>query len=137
MIKAIEIVSSNGVSMVGLNDGRNLSSSIVPNLSFEFDELMYTNSTKTFTYNSETAQLTESQKLEVLDFLDTVVENEETRIQLQLNYVSKKYLYDTDWMVLRHLREQKLNKTTTMTEDEFIALELKRDEIADRVIEII
>jgi len=137
MIKAIEIVYNNGVSVVGLDDGRNLSSSIVPNLTFEFDELMYTNSTKTFTVNNETFQLNDSQKLEVINFLDTVSENKEATEQLQLNYESQKYLDDTDWIVLRHLREKTLNKPTALSDEAFIELEQKRDDVANQVVKIV
>ena len=136
MSKAIEIVYNNGVSVVGLDDGRNLTSSIVPALGFEFDELMYTNNTKTFTLNDETFQLNDSQKLEVINFLDTVTENKEATAQLQLNYDSQKYLNDTDWIVLRHLREKTLNKPTTLTDEAFIDLEQKRDDVANQVVKI-
>lgn len=40
------------------------------------------------------------------------------------------FLRSTDWKVLRHMREQALNKPTTLSQEEYLELERKRDEAA-------
>lgn len=42
----------------------------------------------------------------------------------------KAYLAETDWKVLRHLREKTLGLATTLSEEELLALEQKRHEVA-------
>jgi len=47
--------------------------------------------------------------------------------QAEVNLLaSKKYLADTDWMVLRHMREKTLGMPTTLSDSELIELETKR-----------
>lgn len=53
--------------------------------------------------------------------------------QDQQNAVYRKYLSDTDWMIMRHLRELSLGVTTSLTEQEFLALESKRAETAAKI----
>lgn len=40
------------------------------------------------------------------------------------------YLTDTDWIVLRHIREKTLSLPTSLTEEEYLDLERKRHEVA-------
>lgn len=40
-------------------------------------------------------------------------------------------LNSTDWKVLRHVREKNLNKETTLSEDEYLALETLRESAAE------
>lgn len=42
----------------------------------------------------------------------------------------KGYLQETDWIVMRHIREIALSLPTTLTHDEYIALETKRHTVA-------
>jgi len=44
------------------------------------------------------------------------------------------YLSSTDWKILRHLREKMLQVQTSMTEQEFIALEQERQAIAKSIV---
>lgn len=44
------------------------------------------------------------------------------------------YLSSTDWKILRHLREKTLQAKTSMTEEEFIALEQERQSIAKSIV---
>jgi hypothetical protein len=47
--------------------------------------------------------------------------------QAEVNLLaSKKYLADTDWMVLRHMREKTLGMPTTLSDSELVELETKR-----------
>lgn len=43
------------------------------------------------------------------------------------------YLEETDWMVLRHIREKALDLPTTLTQEAYIALETERHEVAKGV----
>lgn len=44
------------------------------------------------------------------------------------------FLDSTDWQVLRHLREKALGLETTLSEDQYIALEQKRQETAKSIV---
>ena len=46
---------------------------------------------------------------------------------------SRLYLFDTDWMVLRHLREQTLGIETTLTQEDYLQLELDRQRAAKSI----
>jgi hypothetical protein len=46
---------------------------------------------------------------------------------------ARRFLSDTDWKVLRHVREQALGKTTTLSQDEYLALERERDAAAELI----
>lgn len=50
------------------------------------------------------------------------------------NSIEREYLNSTDWMVLRHLRQKTLGIDTSLTEDQFRDLEMKRQEAALRII---
>lgn len=58
--------------------------------------------------------------------------NENTR--LDLNSKSEGFLARTDWMILRHLREQALRMPTTLTEDKYLELERQRQQAADSIV---
>ena len=65
-----------------------------------------------------------------------VVENAEIKQQLEIastNKVHLDMLETSDWMVLRHIREKALGIETSLTNEEYIALEEKR-ELAARSI---
>ena len=50
------------------------------------------------------------------------------------NRVYEKFLDDTDWKVMRHIREKALAKTTTLSEEEYTDLETQRDTAAAGII---
>lgn len=56
----------------------------------------------------------------------------------QLTILSKKngraYLATTDWMVLRHIRELALKLPTSLSEEEYITLEEKRQTAAKAIV---
>lgn len=45
----------------------------------------------------------------------------------------RQFLNDTDWKVLRHIRQKALNTQTTLTEEEYFALEESRATAASRL----
>lgn len=54
--------------------------------------------------------------------------------QAKINKESLKFLADSDWKVLRHIRQKALGEPTTLTEQEYLALEQQRADAASRVI---
>lgn len=53
----------------------------------------------------------------------------------ELNNVSLKHLLDTtDWKILRHIRQKALDVPTSLTEEEYIALEEERQTAASNII---
>lgn len=44
------------------------------------------------------------------------------------------YLNNTDWKVLRHIRQQTLGIPTSLTEKEYLDLETERNSVASRII---
>lgn len=46
------------------------------------------------------------------------------------------YLNSTDWMVLRHIRQQALGIPTSLTEEQYLDLEIKRQEAANSIIKL-
>jgi hypothetical protein len=49
------------------------------------------------------------------------------------NIQPRNYLDSTDWMVLRHLRQKTLGIPTSLTEQEFLELEQKRNDAAAKI----
>jgi hypothetical protein len=49
------------------------------------------------------------------------------------NIQPRNYLDSTDWMILRHLRQQTLGIPTSLTEQEFLELEQKRNDAAAKI----
>ena len=56
------------------------------------------------------------------------------KVELVTNQDNEKYLMETDWKVLRHLREQILGLTTSMTQEEYEALEQERQDKAEAIV---
>jgi nitrogenase subunit NifH len=56
------------------------------------------------------------------------------KTQEKLNAVAREFLNSTDWQILRHLRQKALNIATTLTDDEYIALEQQRNDTAAQII---
>ena len=46
---------------------------------------------------------------------------------------ARQFLAETDWMVLKYLRHQALGRDPSMTEEEYLALELQRQAAADKL----
>lgn len=46
------------------------------------------------------------------------------------NIEHKEFLNNTDWKVLRHMREKALGLETSLTEEQYLELERQRDEVA-------
>ncbi len=66
-----------------------------------------------------------------------VVENTERNAQVEkdkVNGVEREFLNSTDWMILRHLRQKALNLSTSLTEQEYITLEQRRESAARRIV---
>lgn len=59
--------------------------------------------------------------------------NDIKKIQ-QKNKEALNFLQSTDWMVLRHLRQQFLKIKTSLSEDEYKNLELKRNKAASEIV---
>jgi hypothetical protein len=45
-----------------------------------------------------------------------------------------RFLNDTDWKVLRHMRQKALNEPTTLTEEEYLSLERQRASAAASIV---
>lgn len=58
------------------------------------------------------------------------------REQEQKNAVEREFLNSTDWKVMRHIREKALGIATSLTEEEYLALEQLRDAAASRIIKV-
>ena len=54
-----------------------------------------------------------------------------------LVYDLRKKITDSDYQVLRHIREKALGITTTMTDSEYLVLEAKRESVVRRIREIV
>lgn len=68
-----------------------------------------------------------------------VEENEEIKTQLETestNQVHLDMLNNSDWMVLRHLREKALGIETSLTDAEYLALEEKRELAAKSILSV-
>ena len=57
----------------------------------------------------------------------------DTREQEKQSVVFKKQLQDTDWKVLRHIRQKALGVPTSLSEAEYLDLELERNRIAAQI----
>jgi len=54
----------------------------------------------------------------------------------QQNGLEREFLNQTDWKVLRHIREQALGITTSLTQSEYLELERQRQSAAQRIVDI-
>jgi len=55
---------------------------------------------------------------------------------LAQNGQEREFLNSTDWKVLRHIRQKHLGITTSLTEEEYTALEQQREDAAQRIVDI-
>lgn len=58
----------------------------------------------------------------------------EEKEQDQQNAVEREFLRSTDWQILRHIRQQALGQTTSLTEEEYLTLEQQRADAAARIV---
>jgi hypothetical protein len=56
------------------------------------------------------------------------------RAQEKLNAVEREFLNSTDWQILRHLRQKALGTSTSLTEEQYLALEQLRSAAAARIV---
>jgi hypothetical protein len=54
--------------------------------------------------------------------------------QEKANAIEREFLNSTDWQILRHIRQKSLGTPTTLTEAEYLALEQKRADAANRIV---
>jgi hypothetical protein len=57
----------------------------------------------------------------------------EKKQQEKDNVEPREFLNSTDWMVLRHLRQRTLGVSTSLTEQQFLDLEQRRDQAATKI----
>ena len=57
----------------------------------------------------------------------------DAREQQAQSVILKKQLQDTDWQVLRHIRQKALGVPTSLSEAEYLDLELERNRIAAQI----
>lgn len=65
--------------------------------------------------------------------LDSEAAKEEQR---KTNAEKREFLNSTDWKVLRHMREIALSQPTTLSAEEYLALEQAREDAAAAIVEI-
>ena len=53
---------------------------------------------------------------------------------LEQNKIHQHFLHSTDWKVLRHIRQKALNMPTSLSDAEYLDLELERDRHANAII---
>lgn len=56
--------------------------------------------------------------------------------QRTTNTTNSQFLNNTDWKVLRHIREKALSQSTSLTDAEYLALEQARADAAAAIVEI-
>jgi hypothetical protein len=50
------------------------------------------------------------------------------------NAQEREFLNSSDWQVLRHIRQKTLGIATSLTEDQYLALERQREDAASRIV---
>lgn len=58
----------------------------------------------------------------------------DARAQQQQNKIHQQLLNNTDWQVLRHIRQKALGVPTSLSEAEYLDLELRRNQAANSII---
>ena len=58
--------------------------------------------------------------------------SEETEQEIS-NAAEREFLRSTDWQILRHIRQKALDQTTSLTEEQYLALEQQRADAAGRI----
>lgn len=68
---------------------------------------------------------------QVISIDASILEQKSTDV---LNAQQREILNSTDWKVLRHIRQKALGITTSLTEEQYLALERQREDAAARVV---
>lgn len=68
--------------------------------------------------------------LSILPHTSSVLDTIEQEKQ---NVVLRKQLQNTDWQILRHIRQKALGVPTSLSESEYLDLELERDQLAAQI----
>jgi hypothetical protein len=66
----------------------------------------------------------------VLPVDDAKLEEQE---QQRMNGINENFLNETDWKVMRHIREKALGQKTSLSEEEYISLEKQRAYAASKI----
>lgn len=96
-------INAKGQSTITYSDGRALTARIKPPMSFTYDTLRYTISEKFYKIGDSVVQLNQQQIDEIEQYISTVVENKDATKMVLDNNINLRYLYDTDWYVIRFL----------------------------------
>lgn len=67
------------------------------------------------------------------EYIDTLTANEAQR---KINAEKREFLNNTDWKVMRHIRETALGQPTTLSDAEYLQLEQDRADAAAAIVEI-
>jgi hypothetical protein len=58
-----------------------------------------------------------------------------TRKEIEVaNGQEREFLNSTDWKILRHIRQKALNITTSLTDEQYVALETQREAASARIV---
>lgn len=75
--------------------------------------------------------------MSVLAFAQSHLDTEEAKkTQERSNAENRFILESTDWQVLRHFRQKALGQTTTLSDEEYLALEQTRADAAAAIVQI-
>ena len=61
-------------------------------------------------------------------------EEQASKEQAAANHAARQFLADTDWKVIRHIRQKALKIETSLTDEEYLALEAERQQKAASII---
>lgn len=86
-----------------IKGNRNFFSSIKPTFSFQYSSLTFIANKKTYTFNNQEYPLTSEQQAEVAAFIESVNPDPALTAQIVTNLEAKRYLYETDWYVVRFI----------------------------------
>lgn len=93
----------NHRNAIAIIDNFKLTSAIKPYLSFDFDELYYTQHENFYILNQNKYLLSNNNIDEINSFLDNLFKEKENSKINDVILSLKKYLDDTDWMIIRQI----------------------------------
>jgi hypothetical protein len=77
----------------------------------------------------------EFQEVEIPAEYETIIEDISGQVaQEQINTQALQFLAESDWKVLRHIRQKALNQQLTLSEEEYLALEQQRSDAAASIV---
>jgi hypothetical protein len=72
----------------------------------------------------------------ILEYPQEIIDSENRKKSQDLiNSENRQFLNSTDWKVLRHIREQNLGLTTSLTQEEYLDLERSRASAASLIVD--